>query len=328
MSLVFKPFSVKSVIYVYKNMISPLPITILGGYLGAGKTTLLNYIIRHTDRRLAIIVNDFGDINIDADLIESQDGDTINLANGCICCSLVDGFTLALLNLQKREIQPEHVIVEASGVADPYQLGQQGRIPGFRLDGVIVLADAETIRKKTKDKYVGETVTRQLRGADLLILNKIDLLDEEDREPLRAWSQNLVPNARIITASHGVVPLPLLLGIDADPDKFSSNMPHTHHHDQEYDSWSYTSETPLDGEKFRETVKSLPDEILRAKGILYLQENPEKKHIFQLVGKRWSIESGEAWADEPRVTKLVMIGLVGSIDEKNIETSLQMASGN
>ena len=310
-------------------MISPLPITILGGYLGAGKTTLLNYIIRHTDRRLAIIVNDFGDINIDADLIESQDGDTINLANGCICCSLVDGFTLALLSLQKLETPPEHVIVEASGVADPYQLGQQGRIPGFRLDGVIVLADAETIRKKTKDKYVGETVTRQLRGADLLILNKIDLLDEEDREPLRAWSQNLVPNARIITASHGVVPLPLLLGIG---DK--ANRPlrpvsfDEHHHDQEYDSWSYTSESPLDGEKFRETVKSLPEGVLRAKGILYLKENPAQKHIFQLVGKRWSIERGEAWADEPRVTKLVMIGLVGSIDEKNIETSLQMASGN
>ena len=303
-----------------------LPITILGGYLGAGKTTLLNYIIRHTDRRLAIIVNDFGDINIDADLIESQDGDTtpaaslggvINLSNGCICCSLVDGFTVALLSLQKLETPPEHVIVEASGVADPYELGQQGRIPGFRLDGVIVLADAETIRKKTKDKYVGETVTRQLRGADLLVLNKIDLLDEKDREPLRAWTQNLAPDVRIIEASYGVVPLPLLLGIGADHDEFSSPvLSHTHHHhDQDYASWSYTSETPLDGEKFREMVKSLPDGILRAKGILYLQENPNQRQIFQLVGKRWSIEAGEPWGDTRPESKIVAIGLRDQIHQ-------------
>jgi len=211
-------------------------------------------------------------------------------------------------------------------VADPYQLGQQGRIPGFRLDGVIVLADAETIRKKTKDRFVGETVTRQLRGADLLILNKMDLLPAEKRPLLRAWSQNLVPDVRIIEASHGVVPLPLLLGINEKPDRSERPVRFDlhHHHDTDYISWSYTGESPLDGEKFREMLKTLPEGILRAKGILYLQENLEKKHIFQLVGKRWSIEVSENWANKPRVTKLVMIGLPNSFVPEQLEKRLAL----
>ena len=300
---------------------NPIPLTVIGGYLGAGKTTLLNHIIRHTDRRLAIIVNDFGDINIDADLIESQDGDTINLANGCICCSLIDGFTAGLLSLRKRTPLPEHIVVEASGVADPYKLGRQGSIPGFRMDGVIVLADAETIRKKTKNKYIGETVTDQLRGADLLILNKIDLVPEEERPSLRAWVQNLVPDARIITASHGAVPFPLLLGIGVKSDKYESSVSidHHHHHDSDYISWSYTGESPLDGEKLREVFTSLSEGVLRAKGILYLKENPERKYIFQLVGKRWRIDPAEDWGDEPRITKLVLIGLPKSFDPALLE---------
>lgn len=204
-------------------------LTIVDGYLGAGKTTLLNHIIRHTDCHLAIIINDFGDL----------------------------------------DTPPDHVIVETSGgVVDPYQLGRQSRIPGFRLDGVIVLAGIETIRQKTKDKYVAETVTRQLHGADLLILIKKDLLDAKERPLLRAWSRNLVPDARIIEATQGIGPLPMLLGIGADSDTKPIRFDLPHHHNQDYDSWSYTSASSLDGEKYREMISSLPERILRTKGIL------------------------------------------------------------
>ena len=150
------------------NVISTtIPYTVIGGYLGAGKTTLLNNLLRNSQGlRLAVLVNDFGDINIDADLVVSHDGETINLASGCICCSLADGFMLALNRISKRAGEIDHIIVEASGVADPVKIGHYGAILKLDLEGVIVLVDAEQIRTKAANKYVGDTVIRQLKGAD------------------------------------------------------------------------------------------------------------------------------------------------------------------
>ncbi len=300
-----------------------IPLTIIGGYLGAGKTTLLNHILRRTDRRLAVIVNDFGSINIDADLIESQDGDVVNLANGCICCTLGEGFAAALVTVSNLDPPPDHIIVEASGVADPYNLGQQGRMPGFRLDGVIVLADAGQIRQKTRDKYVGQTVLRQLQGADMIALNKIDLVDDETLKDIRVWLKEITPGVPIVEAARGEVSLSLLFGNAKRPDRSNDyNHPHSHNHNQAYDTWSYHSAHPLDGEAFRALAASLPEGIIRAKGILYLQEDPDRRHIFQLVGKRWSIEPAEAWGNQQAETKLVFIGLPGSIDEQYLAAAL------
>ncbi|MEQ1739869.1 MAG: GTP-binding protein, partial [Methyloglobulus sp.] len=156
-----------------------IPVTVIGGYLGAGKTTLLNHILRNNKGiRFAVLVNDFGNINIDVDLIESQDGDTINLANGCICCSLAGGFGAAMLSIRESAVLPDRVLIEASGVSDPFKIAQYAHLPGFRLDSVIVLADAEFIQKRAADKYVGRQVIQQLKSADLLLLNKVDLVSD------------------------------------------------------------------------------------------------------------------------------------------------------
>lgn len=161
---------------------APIPLAVIGGYLGAGKTTLLNHLLRHSRGwRLAVLVNDFGSVSIDAELIERGDGETISLANGCICCGLAGGFALALDGLRERADPPEHIVVEASGVADPREIGQYGHLPGFRLDGAIVVADAETVRRRAADGYVGAQVERQLRGADPIVLNKADLVGLEER---------------------------------------------------------------------------------------------------------------------------------------------------
>lgn len=302
-----------------------VPLTVIGGYLGAGKTTLLNYVLRNNQgRRLAVLVNDFGSINIDVELIADQEEDAISLNNGCICCSLAGGFAVALKGLRERAEPPEQVIVEASGVADPRKIGQYGHMPGYRLDGVVVVADAETVRERTADEYVGAQVTQQLRGADLIVLSKIDLVGVQERAAVRSWLHELEPDVRIIEAQHGAVPLPLLLGdLPADPMRHERDTAeHDHHYDPAYATWSYTSNESLDSDTVRTFASGLPEGIIRAKGILRLREAPERRTVFQLVSRRWSLKPGEPWRSEQPRTQLVLIGLPGSIDEDWLEAML------
>src|SRR3954454_3532602 len=193
--------------------VARIPLTVVGGYLGAGKTTLVNHVLRHNaGRRFAVLVNDFGQINIDADLIAGQADDTIALTNGCVCCSLAGGFVVALSALRERQPPPDHVIVEASGVSNPHKIAQYGHMPGYRLDGTVVVADAEAGRQPAGDPYVGAQVRQQLLGADLLVLNKSDLVPEPEKTAVRHWLRALVPAARIVEAAQGRVAVPLLLG--------------------------------------------------------------------------------------------------------------------
>jgi G3E family GTPase len=297
----------------------PIPLTIIGGYLGAGKTTLLNQLLRHNaGRRLAVLVNDFGSINIDAALIAEHDGETMSLANGCVCCSLAAGFLTVLSRLKERPDPPEHIIVEASGVADPLKVGQYGHTSGFRLDSVLVLADAETVRRRSRDKYVGRTVIRQLRGADIQILTKPDLVSDAERAAVRGWLRGVAPNASIMESENGVIPPALILGTGMHAQGGpSSAVPGGQEevmidHEAAYDTWTFEQESPMTDEAMRAFAAGLPEGVLRAKGLVYLAEDPEHATIFQHVGKRWSLTPGPAWDDRSRRTAIVMIGIPGS----------------
>lgn len=163
---------------------TPIPLTVLGGWLGAGKTTLLNRILTETDERIAVIVNDVGEINVDAALIETAndvDG-IVELTNGCVCCSVADDLEMTLIEMTRREPAPGRIILEASGVADPAQIAQHARHPRVRLDAIVTLAAAGDFTDRSSRPPYGTLMRTQVEHADLVIATKLDVLESNERD--------------------------------------------------------------------------------------------------------------------------------------------------
>jgi G3E family GTPase len=201
-----------------------LPVVVIGGYLGAGKTTLVNHLLRHAaGRRIAVLVNDFGDVNIDADLIEGAEAGVLSLAGGCLCCSFGDDLVGTLTGLRRRDPAPDLVLIELSGVALPAAVARSARLAsGIDVVGTLVVTDAADIRRQAGDRYVGDTVRQQLRDADWLLLNKGDLTDAPTLQALLPWLAGLAPSARVMTCAAQAVPAELVLGWPdrpADPQR-------------------------------------------------------------------------------------------------------------
>ena len=191
-----------------------LPVTVIGGYLGAGKTTLINHLLRTANgMRLAVLVNEFGALSIDEDLIEAEQDDIISIAGGCICCSFGDDLSAALMDICAFKPPPDHILIEASGVAIPTAIDTSLTVlPGVQSNGIVVLVDAETVKTAFEDIYIGDTVQRQLAEADLVIVNKIDLIEGPERTSLEHWLTQKAPQARQVPARHAKVPLDVILG--------------------------------------------------------------------------------------------------------------------
>ena len=292
-----------------------IAVTVIGGYLGAGKTTLVNHILRTADERIAVLVNDFGDINIDEELIASQDGDTISLANGCICCSLVDGFSAALATITALDPIPERLVIESSGVADPATVAAYGHGPGLTLDATVVVVDAETIRKKSTDVYVGDTVIGQLGSGDILVLNKTDLVGVESAAATREWLAELAPKAVIVEAANAVVAPALLFGVvTPQPVVEHDHGAEDHQHAESlFESWTWTSDEPVERAAVDAAMDALPDEVVRAKGVLYLTEDPAQPMVLQRVGKRWTLRRFQQ--PSAHGSRLVVIGFHGATSD-------------
>lgn len=319
------------------NIMRPaIPLTILSGFLGAGKTTLLNNVLKNNHGlRIAVVVNDFGSINIDQQMIVAQDGETISLANGCVCCSIGDSLMMTLLELLQRPQRPDHLIIEASGVSDPWKIAQIGLSnDAFKLDGIITLADAELVSEQVNDKYVGETVLRQLSAADLIVLNKLDLVSREQTGMLHKWLGGMAPEAHVIESVHANVPPSLLLGINGGRigAHIAQKLPYTatfdgtqHSHRDDYITWNFTSDRPFRSSALREALNTLPRTVMRAKGILYVEDYPECRTKFQLVGKRWDISPGLPWDDVIPNSQLVLIGLKSTVERAFLLQKFQAA---
>ncbi len=188
-----------------------VPITFIGGYLGAGKTTLINELLAAADRPIAVVVNDVGTVNIDARLIRRRTGDIIELTDGCVCCSSIDGMGAALDAIRSRPVAPDHVVVELSGVADPQRMVPWGRSAGFRLDGVVVVVAADQLTGSSLPPTVSMNIRTHIASADLLILTKTDLVDLACRSHARAVLAKLAPGIAIVESEAGRL-LPGALG--------------------------------------------------------------------------------------------------------------------
>ncbi len=277
-----------------------LPLTVIGGFLGAGKTSLVNHLLATATRRYGVLVNDFGAVNVDAALIAAQDGATLALTNGCVCCSLGDDLGDGLARLAAHAPAPEHIIVEASGVSDPWRIAQLALIePGFTLEPLIVLADAAAILDQLADRWLADTVRRQLAFAELIVLNKTDLAT--DLAAVEARLRELRPEARLIRATNGRLDAALLRFAPpprARPTRFAADAP-TH----AFPSLSWHPPGPLDPARLRAALESLPRAVLRIKGFVQLAPDGAW-FLLQYAAERWAFTR----CDAPESPGLVFIG--------------------
>ncbi len=284
----------------------PLLVSIVGGYLGSGKTTRLNELLASWEGDpVAVVVNDFGSVNIDASLIGSRDGGLLELENGCVCCDLSEGMASVLDQLRRRDPRPAHVVIEVSGVGDPAGVAPWARHPGFALNGILVCVDVETVRRRATDRWVADTVLAQLRSADVLLLTKVDRVEEPQRVEVEGWLRDVAPGTPL-AADRGALAALLRSGAaleSAVPARPGS--PGAHRIDA-HRSWSASTSEPVDLDGVRAFLGALPAGVVRAKGVLRTRQAPARRTVVQLVGRRLDIREDGDWDPATRST-LVLI---------------------
>lgn len=283
-----------------------VPVTLLGGYLGAGKTTVVNHLLGNAGgRRIAVLVNDLGSVQVDAALVGEVHDDTIELTNGCVCCSLVDGFAVALEQLRQRPAPPDHVVIELSGVAEPHRVVPWTSTAGFRLDAVVVVADADQIVERAGDDRLADLVDAQLGSADLVLITKADLVGPADVTARLGWIADRT-DAPHLLVHDGAVDPSVLLGVlrpdrgGAPNDGGSPRVDHPH-------AVAVVARgTPA---ALQRRLDRLPDDVVRAKGTVATSDG---SRLVQCVGRRRRIDPWSGSADD----RLVVIGLsTDAVDE-------------
>ncbi|WP_210528831.1 cobalamin biosynthesis protein CobW [Rubellimicrobium arenae] len=334
-----------------------IPATVITGFLGSGKTTMIRHLLDNADgRRIALVINEFGETGVDGDLLKGCCGpdDIIELSNGCICCTVADDFLPTMEKLLARDQKPDHIVIETSGLALPQPLVRAFAWPGIStkvtVDGVVTVVDGKAVaegrfaededavqaQRESDDSIDHETPLSelfedQIACADMIVLNKTDLLGEGEVEEV---AQRLLaearPGARILKAHKGALPLDVLLGINAaaESDMATRSAPHHDNEDEDHDHDEFesfvldlpeVSDVPALTARLADAIKA--HDILRLKGFVAVAGKPLRLTV-QAAGPRIETYFDRPWGAAPRESRLVVIGEAG-LDRAAIEAALR-----
>ncbi|SPA22573.1 Cobalamin synthesis protein [Cupriavidus taiwanensis] len=314
------------------NARAPIALVVVGGYLGAGKTTLLNRLLATAQGcRIAVLVNDFGAVNIDAALVRARSDDVIELENGCICCSIGGRLAEALVAIAARAQRPQLLVIEASGVSDPLRIAQVGLLdPAFRLNAVLVAVDVTSVDDSLRDPLVGDMVRRQVMGASVVALTKGDLAGAEAVARAGATAAGLAPHATVLTARSGELPMSVFLDAGVLPAPGSAAL-------LDGSGWqrgvvdgghagirsmAYQTPRSFDKTRLRQALATVPVRLLRAKGLVRLDADP-RLHEVHLVAGRMRLRPAQSAGFQH--SALVFIGAFYAQAEARLRACMEAA---
>ena len=306
----------------------PVPILLVAGFLGAGKTTVVNHLLAHAEgRRIAAVVNDFGAINIDADLIAGATDGVVSLSNGCICCSLEGDLLRTLAALLRRNPRPECIVIETSGVADPTGIVRNLLDPVIwreaPLETVLCVVDASAPAAALDDPLLRS----QLRAADVVALTKLDLADAADTAGVRAAVQAVRPGAVVVEALHGAVPASVVFAPDPErvlPPRENARAPgRPGPAADRFETLCWTADRPVVPGRFQAAIGRLAPRLVRAKGLFESVEQPGRLMVFQLAGGRATVTPRGLVPDGAPRARFVFVVAVGVLPAQELHQIME-----